>query len=380
MRFAVVAVVLIVSFGLSLVDGHMHHNLEVKEELLFSPQVWTQAMMATLLISAAPVLILLIIPVHNAAQNKGLLNILLAFAMGGLLGDVFLHLLPHSFSDSHAHDHHHDHHDEHHHHDHHHEHHEHHHEHEGHHHDHDEHNHEHEHHEHEGHGHSIEGVMTGLWIIVGIFVFLVVEKSIRNLTGGHGHSHATQPKEHKKQEKPKAEGMRNRKPSGKNASKKDKSPAQPEHQHVSKVSGFLNLAADFTHNFTDGLAIGATFVAGERMGMITTLAILLHEGPHEIGDFAILVSSGFTKWQAMKLQLVTAIGALIGTAVGIMTGGLASASNVILPVTAGGFIYISTVSVIPELLEDCSSTVQTILELLAGCTGVALMTAVALME
>jgi len=372
----------------------MHHNLEVKEELLFSPQIWTQAMMATLLISAAPVLILLIIPVHNAAQNKGLLNILLAFAMGGLLGDVFLHLLPHSFAST-GHEHHHEHHE--HHHDHEHEHHvheEHNHEHEEHHHhehhDHDHHEHEqhhdhvheehnHEHGDHHEHGHSIEGVMTGLWIITGIFIFLLVEKSIRNLTGGHGHSHSVQPEHETKQEKAK-EGMRNRKQNKKENKGNAKKQESKDHQHVSKVSGFLNLAADFTHNFTDGLAIGATFVAGERMGMITTLAILLHEVPHEIGDFAILVSSGFTKWQAMKLQFVTAIGALIGTAVGITTGGLASASNVILPVTAGGFIYISTVSVIPELLEDCGSTKQTILELIAGMIGVALMTGVALME
>jgi len=366
-----------------------------------------QAMTATLLISAAPVFILLFIPVHNAAQNKNLLNILLAFAMGGLLGDVFLHLLPHSFSghsheshvnehhehhDHHGHVHeHHEHHDHDHVHDHEHEHHGHSHEHENEHvhehHDHSDHGHVHEHHdhddhEHEHHGHSLEGVMTGIWIIVGIFTFFIVEKSIRNMTGGHGHSHSAPPKHEKKETKnekdeKKSEGLRQR---GKQDKKTKKEKTEEKHNHVSKVSGFLNLAADFTHNFTDGLAIGATFVAGERMGMITTVAILLHEVPHEIGDFAILVSSGFTKWQAMKLQFVTAIGALIGTAVGIMTGGLASASNVILPVTAGGFIYISTVSVIPQLLEDCASTKQTILELIAACVGVGLMTIIALME
>lgn len=62
-----------------------------------------------------------------------------------------------------------------------------------------------------------------------------------------------------------------------------------------KVSGYLNLAADFTHNFTDGLAIGASFLVGPAVGAVTTLTILLHEVPHEIGDFAILVQSGCTK-------------------------------------------------------------------------------------
>ena len=59
-----------------------------------------------------------------------------------------------------------------------------------------------------------------------------------------------------------------------------------------KVAGYLNLAADFTHNFTDGLAIGASFLAGRNIGIVTTVTVLLHEVPHEIGDYAILIQSG----------------------------------------------------------------------------------------
>lgn len=62
-----------------------------------------------------------------------------------------------------------------------------------------------------------------------------------------------------------------------------------------KVSAYLNLVADCAHNFTDGLAIGASFLVSRNVGMITTLTIFLHEIPHEIGDFAILVQSGCTK-------------------------------------------------------------------------------------
>lgn len=62
-----------------------------------------------------------------------------------------------------------------------------------------------------------------------------------------------------------------------------------------KVAGYLNLAADFTHNFTDGLAIGASYLVGQNVGIITTITILLHEVPHEVGDFAILVQSGCSK-------------------------------------------------------------------------------------
>lgn len=62
-----------------------------------------------------------------------------------------------------------------------------------------------------------------------------------------------------------------------------------------KVSAFLNLAADFSHNFTDGLAVGASYLAGNTVGMVTTMTVLLHEVPHEIGDFAILIQSGCSK-------------------------------------------------------------------------------------
>lgn len=62
-----------------------------------------------------------------------------------------------------------------------------------------------------------------------------------------------------------------------------------------KVAAYLNMAADFSHNFTDGLAIGASFLASTAVGVITVITVLVHEIPHEIGDFAILVQSGFTK-------------------------------------------------------------------------------------
>ncbi len=64
-----------------------------------------------------------------------------------------------------------------------------------------------------------------------------------------------------------------------------------------QVSAYLNLAADFAHNFTDGLAIGASYIAGRNVGIITTATILFHEVPHEIGDFAILVKSGCSRYR-----------------------------------------------------------------------------------
>jgi len=71
-----------------------------------------------------------------------------------------------------------------------------------------------------------------------------------------------------------------------------------------KVAGILNLAADFLHNFTDGLAIGASYLAGRSVGLVTTFTILLHEVPHEIGDFAILIQSGYSKKKVFLLKKI----------------------------------------------------------------------------
>ncbi len=76
-------------------------------------------------------------------------------------------------------------------------------------------------------------------------------------------------------------------------------------------------SADFTHNITDGLAMSASFYASPTIGATTTVAVFFHEIPHEVGDFALLVQSGFSKRAAMGSQFITAIGALLGTLIGI---------------------------------------------------------------
>ena len=148
-----------------------------------------------------------------------------------------------------------------------------------------------------------------------------------------------------------------------------------------QVSGYLNLAADAFHNFTDGLAIGASFLAGDAVGWTTTLTILFHEIPHEVGDYAILIQAGVSRKKAMFLQLLTAVAAIFGCIVALVAkeAGDAVASGFILPFTAGGFIYIATVSVIPELLEG-SSFKQSLWEILALLVGVYMMVIIAQYE
>ena len=275
---------------------------------------------------------------------------LLSFAAGGLLGDAFLHLIPHAIDP-------HDHGDE------------------------GGHDHSHDH----GHGHGADegghdhsaSMWVGIGVLSGILAFMILEKAGRAINGGHGHSHAAPA--------PKAEatdrGHSHGAPKRKKEDKEHVHDASCDHEAGGmKVAGYLNLAADFTHNFTDGLALGAAFLHPSRGPFKVFLAVLLHEVPHEIGDFAILVESGCTKWQAIRLQMTTALGAMAGAVCGLMSEEIGKEfSAFILPFTAGGFIYIATVGVIPELLED-SSFMQSVYEIVAFCLGVATMVGILYFE
>ncbi|KAL9924037.1 protein catecholamines up [Glossina fuscipes] len=305
--------------------------------------VWLYSLVSTLLISAAPFLLLFLIPLDNSDSMKPRLKIFLAFTSGGLLGDAFLHLIPHAV---HPHPHEHVH-------------------------EHEQCNNEHSHEEPHGHNRDI---IIGLWILIGIIIFLAVEKLVRFIKGtGHSHSHTSSVPKKVKDQKSLASGDHQ-------ASDFKISAPQDDTTDV-EIAGYLNLAADFAHNFTDGLAIGASYLAGESIGIITTITILLHEVPHEIGDFAILIKSGCTRRRALMLQLVTALGALTGNILALIGIGASTESIPwILPFTAGGFIYIATVSVLPELLEESTKLVQSIKEIMALLIGVTLMYFIATFE
>lgn len=303
-------------------------------------EVMLSAIGSTLVISAAPFFILFFVPLDNAKEQEPLLKILLSFASGGLLGDAFLHLIPHALV-PHTHD------------------------------DADAHSHSHEH-EHEE-THHTHDMSVGLCVLLGIIVFLIVEKAVRIIKTDHHHLHAhgtTEKTEGKVEEKESDD-----KEKDENSDKAIEKTEDPQDQI--KIAGYLNLVADFLHNFTDGLAIGASYLAGNNIGYITTFTILLHEVPHEIGDFAILIQSGYSKRKAMLLQLTTAIGALLGTYVSLLAEGMGDlATKWILPFTAGGFIYIATVSVIPELLTDTKFW-QSVKEIVALLLGVYMMVLIA---
>ncbi|KAG7297350.1 Zinc transporter ZIP13 [Plutella xylostella] len=146
------------------------------------------------------------------------------------------------------------------------------------------------------------------------------------------------------------------------------------------VAGYLNLMANSIDNFTHGLAVGGSFLVGFRVGVLTTFAILVHEIPHEVGDFAILLKSGFSRWEAAKAQFATASAGLIGAMTAVIFSGARNAieakTSWIVPFTAGGFLHIALVTVLPDLLreQDKRQSLKHLAALLAGIAVMAVMT------
>ena len=116
---------------------------------------------------------------------------------------------------------------------------------------------------------------------------------------------------------------------------------------------YLNLVGDGFHNFLDGLIIAASYNVSLQVGVATTLAVILHEVPQELGDFGVLVYGGFSKGRALFFNFLSALMAVAGALIGFFVAGATSQfSAVILQITAGGFIYIATSDLIPELHKE----------------------------
>jgi len=329
------------------------------------------SILGTFYISSIPNFILAFIP---AQINGNTLNTMTAFATGGLLSDVFLHLVPHSFMGEHP-------------------------------------------------GPGVQFVMVqekrniliGLGIFVGFASFFFMEKTLRVLGGedegagpSHSHSHTTSPtvvRSSGASSPVTQNGLRSR------GSEKSNSSDSAELEHESKqtkspskMSAYLNLFGDFVHNITDGLAMAASFYSSPLIGATTTLACFAHEIPHEIADYSILIRSGFTKKQAMQSQFLTAVGAFVGTFLGIaihnatssgaeresldlgagvrnaasgILGTTARIGDFVIPFVAGGFLYIGAVAVLPTLLAESKSGKQAMREFAAMTFGVLCMFLVA---
>ncbi len=125
------------------------------------------------------------------------------------------------------------------------------------------------------------------------------------------------------------------------------------HDHHRPTAARMVIFGDAIHNFIDGAIIASSFLVSREVGISVTAAILLHEIPQEIGDFGILVHGGYSMKQALGINLITATTAIFGSIITYFFLEAAPFSQTILiPFTAGGFLYIALADLIPQLHEQ----------------------------
>ncbi|XP_029937147.1 zinc transporter ZIP13 isoform X1 [Myripristis murdjan] len=324
--------------GPSLTDDLLSFQAAVDFFSSEHAHVWLFSLVGSVAVGLSGIFPLLVIPIEAGAALKTeagcqRLKQLLSFAIGGLLGDVFLHLLPEAWAlcGSSA-------------------------------------------------GKQNHYVTQGLWVITGLLSFLLLEKmfpdqdSHEDPVPAPGLCFNSTTMSSAVFSGKAVESLKN----GHHAESWKSSKPQISLQEGSekiKTSGYLNLLANCIDNFTHGLAVAGSFLVSKKVGFLTTFAILLHEIPHEVGDFAILLRAGFDRWSAACMQLSTALVGVLGACFALCTQspkGTENATAWILPFTSGGFLYIALVNVVPDLLEE-SSFRHSLLQILLICCGVAVM-------
>jgi zinc and cadmium transporter len=218
--------------------------------------------------------------------------VFISFAVGALLGDTFIHLIPEIFGS-------------------------------------------------EG---EADPLVSSLLVLGGMLLFFIVEKLLR-------HHHGLLHRHHHQEPPPRME-----------------------------LAG-VNLLGDGIHNYLDGLLIGASWLVSPSLGIATTIAVLMHEIPQELGDFAVLIHSGLSVRRALLLNAASAAVAILGTTTAVLAGTLAheKMTAVLLPITAGGFVYIAAANLMPELQHDRSRWALLFQTLLISA-GIAIMALLTLME
>lgn len=145
-----------------------------------------------------------------------------------------------------------------------------------------------------------------------------------------------------------------------------------EHPEIKPFS-YLILFSDAVHNFIDGLVIAASFVVNIPLGIITFIAVALHEIPQEIGDFGILIYGGFKPGRALILNFLSAVIAVLGGVIGFfLSEKIGNSVIFLLPFAAGNFIYIACSDIIPEIKEKTDIR-KSIIYFLAFLSGIGVM-------
>ena len=151
-------------------------------------------------------------------------------------------------------------------------------------------------------------------------------------------------------------------------------------KHHPHPVAFMNLVGDALHNLIDGMIIAGSYLIDFRIGFATTLAVVLHEIPQEIGDFSIFLHSGMKTAKALFYNFLSALTSVIGALIVLVIGSsLEGFVQMLIPVTAGGFVYIASSDLIPELHKE-TEVRKSALQLLGIVAGIAIMASMLLLE
>jgi zinc and cadmium transporter len=155
-------------------------------------------------------------------------------------------------------------------------------------------------------------------------------------------------------------------------------PTSDEHPHS---FAYMNLYGDAVHNFIDGLIIGSSYLANVPLGISTTLAVVSHEIPQELGDFSVLIHGGFKKNKALTFNFLTALTAIVGVVVSLSMGSaIEGFVPLMIPFAAGNFIYIAGSDLIPELRKDEPEPKKALVQMVTLVFGVMIMLLFILLE
>eukprot|EP00003_Mantamonas_plastica_P013022 TRINITY_DN229_c0_g1_i6.p1 TRINITY_DN229_c0_g1~~TRINITY_DN229_c0_g1_i6.p1 ORF type:complete len:360 (+),score=87.06 TRINITY_DN229_c0_g1_i6:32-1081(+) len=312
-------------------DDHDHDHAHEKDthaagEAEHITEAWVSALGAVAIGTIISIVGILSIPVNRTIDGNfdNIMHYFVALAAGTLIADAFLHLIPHAF---------------------------------------------------EGASHDEKSAL-GTTMLCGALMLMLLEKLVLHYVGepeflgrnvdeseegkiekgkhvdhtGHSHSHS-------------ADGTHGLDAEGKIL-----------------PMGWLNLTAETMHNFVDGLAIGAAFLVSQPLGWATFLAVALHEIPQEMGDFGVLIQAGFSVKKAVLLNLASASSAFIGAIVALSVGSsIAGFTRYVIALTAGNFLYVGLVSIMPLLQRKLPSPIV-LKQMAAFGVGVTVMGLLTLLE
>ncbi|XP_052094064.1 zinc transporter ZIP10-like isoform X1 [Mytilus californianus] len=277
-------------------------------------KAWGYGFVCLIIISISGLLVISLVPLLQRISFDGILQFMISLAVGALTGDAMLHLLPHALVPEVETDHEHD-------------------------------------HESGSHNHeNIYKALCGLSTIYFFFLISRIQTIFANSRMKENNNKLVKIPE--QNEKLNTEGIEI-------LDFEQEFDVQIHHNHGHththvvpiSVSGMLwrIIIGDGIHNFSDGLAIGVAFANSITGGVSTSIAVLCHELPHEMGDFAMLLKKGMSVKRAVLFNCLSSLLSCIGMVIGIAVGNISAVSLWIFVAIAGMFIYISLVDMLPEL-------------------------------